>query len=1024
MTDVQNVSFSQCETVTARPIDPLSNNEAPVIHYDNTCAPCFQATCTPVWSSSPDRPDPWNVSGTYNNSNGGDGCCDPPKCYTNWISQIPDAGTQITGTNRYAQYYQPCCIKAEFHNVKARQSPTVPPLADFGYQMGLPDNPLPTSDVTDRMMNPTVLYRYWDCTGAVNLSLIDYYSSRPYGPLNPFPTQLAIMGSAYHVVEYSSAGGGYFQRIVIQVTFVVSGGDTIGVEDYPTYKQPRPVSFTTAPMTFHLKEPTITPAGTGSCWSIVDTPQGADPSSGATFTCEVMWLGPVFDLANFVNIRLDLDSACLGSIFESDGNGGYLNEYLEDYRGPAYQWYGANNDANSYILLTLCDPADKTYQKCHNEPGDCSTLANVWGWKLDWSDGYSRPKSATFTKLDSSPLHWSHPLWPWVIAVEKGSNRSSRDGVCELRLDFSPEKLADSYGFVFPSGYGPCPSPDSVPSPSQVRFTDQVPFDADLRYQYLAANVLPGSTMTLQPECKPPSPVAQAANCTNCCGWIVDSSYGFYQFTGSSGSDGSSGYTYTVTRLADGQFGQGNYNLKVELNDTNGTTFNCPFTSGNAIDCCDAGSMSISLGLGSGATIAAYCPTECDSTCWLAEFTCADDDSVYGCALTYQWWQFWDDESASGSTGTVLVNVVRLSGDRYFVIRDIYLNVSGVIDQHFYSYATIQAGADCKTGGPWSVSAKIRGFTYNETFSSYEGYELDGTITIRMPDTQTPTGSDKTVTTQRGGASKTEYIFTPANFQSTSVPAVSIRINSLPVNGVLWTADDCNSDTFSGLDGAGQHAITSVPTLIAAACITNGCFGYIANQNCAFASPFDAFTFQLKGAGGCSGDDALDPHHCTIKIDVTRAANTPPTGAASYDLGVTVPASGVKHIDASIFGFSDSGDNPCPDNFAAVYIITLPTVGVLKIANVAVTAGQRVTVAQLESLIYDTSSAVWPIAVPGHFDTNAPHLWIPTTYAYPSLNAVYDSFTFRVQDDGGTANGGNDTQTGNPGTISIRNASE
>ncbi|MEZ5902946.1 MAG: hypothetical protein R3D88_06525 [Alphaproteobacteria bacterium] len=66
-------------------------------------------------------------------------------------------------------------------------------------------------------------------------------------------------------------------------------------------------------------------------------------------------------------------------------------------------------------------------------------------------------------------------------------------------------------------------------------------------------------------------------------------------------------------------------------------------------------------------------------------------------------------------------------------------------------------------------------------------------------------------------------------------------------------------------------------------------------------------------------------------------------------------------------------------------ITTLPTNGVLELSGVAVTAGQTIAVADLPNLFF--------------------------TPALNDSGAGYDSFAFAVVDDGGTANGGIDTDT-------------
>src|SRR5690606_10188494 len=86
---------------------------------------------------------------------------------------------------------------------------------------------------------------------------------------------------------------------------------------------------------------------------------------------------------------------------------------------------------------------------------------------------------------------------------------------------------------------------------------------------------------------------------------------------------------------------------------------------------------------------------------------------------------------------------------------------------------------------------------------------------------------------------------------------------------------------------------------------------------------------------------------------------------------------------AADFGFSDTADSPA-NAFLSVVIDTLPANGTLLLNGVAVSASQVITVADINSSLLTFA----PTA-----DENG------TGYA---------SFTFQVQDNGGTANGGVD----------------
>lgn len=83
-------------------------------------------------------------------------------------------------------------------------------------------------------------------------------------------------------------------------------------------------------------------------------------------------------------------------------------------------------------------------------------------------------------------------------------------------------------------------------------------------------------------------------------------------------------------------------------------------------------------------------------------------------------------------------------------------------------------------------------------------------------------------------------------------------------------------------------------------------------------------------------------------------------------------------------GFTDPGD-ALLNTFLAVKITTLPTLGKLTDNGVAVSAGARIAAADI---------------------TGGKLKFTPATNG---IGTAYTSFTFRVQDNGGTANGGIDT---------------
>ena len=136
---------------------------------------------------------------------------------------------------------------------------------------------------------------------------------------------------------------------------------------------------------------------------------------------------------------------------------------------------------------------------------------------------------------------------------------------------------------------------------------------------------------------------------------------------------------------------------------------------------------------------------------------------------------------------------------------------------------------------------------------------------------------------------------------------------------------------------------------------------------------------------------------------VVNAVNDEPSGT---DATITINEDAARALTAANFGFLDT---TTPFNFgegnslAAVFITTLPTAGTLYIdtdgagtgaLGTAVTAGQRVTVAEINAgqLVY-----------------------VPVANA----NGIgHASFTFQVQDNGGTTNGGIDTDQ-SPNTLTF-----
>jgi uncharacterized repeat protein (TIGR01451 family) len=138
----------------------------------------------------------------------------------------------------------------------------------------------------------------------------------------------------------------------------------------------------------------------------------------------------------------------------------------------------------------------------------------------------------------------------------------------------------------------------------------------------------------------------------------------------------------------------------------------------------------------------------------------------------------------------------------------------------------------------------------------------------------------------------------------------------------------------------------------------------------------DSFTFAVQDDGGTGWWwNDMSPYY-TYEIPVL-SVNDAPSGA---DTGVTMLEDGVYTLSVGIFWFTDPNDTP-PHTMSWVRIASLPDKWLLTLNSVPVSTWQYISVAQLNNnwLTYS-----------------------PTPNEYGSM---YASFTFQVQDNGGTANG-------------------
>ena len=150
----------------------------------------------------------------------------------------------------------------------------------------------------------------------------------------------------------------------------------------------------------------------------------------------------------------------------------------------------------------------------------------------------------------------------------------------------------------------------------------------------------------------------------------------------------------------------------------------------------------------------------------------------------------------------------------------------------------------------------------------------------------------------------------------------------------------------------------------------DGTFVYVPDRN---FSGIDKFTYRAT-------DGAHDSSITTVTLNV-KQVNAAPIGQPK---SVVTKRNKLYAFKKADFRFGDPGNKP-RNAITAVRITTVPVRGSLSLHGVAVTAGTIVAIADIK--------AKWLTFIP---DASGP-------------DAVTSTFTFQVQDDGGTADGGVDT---------------
>ena len=262
-------------------------------------------------------------------------------------------------------------------------------------------------------------------------------------------------------------------------------------------------------------------------------------------------------------------------------------------------------------------------------------------------------------------------------------------------------------------------------------------------------------------------------------------------------------------------------------------------------------------------------------------------------------------------------------------------------------------------------------FSYTITDNGTPNGAVAGSATLDLTAVNdAPSGQSATLTVLEDG-SKT---FAASDFgfaDASDSPANSLQavlITTLPTAGTF---------TFNG-------SPVTLNQSIAAPDIGKLVFTPLANAN---GAGYASIGFKVQDSGGTANDGADTSAEATLTIDVTAVNDAP----SAKSQALTLSEDGNKAFAASDFGFADaSGES---DTLQVVLITTLPTAGTLKLNGSPVTLNQAIAVADLGQLVY------------------AP--------AANANGAGYASIGFKVQDSGGTANGGADTSAEATLTIDV-----
>jgi CshA-type fibril repeat protein len=213
-----------------------------------------------------------------------------------------------------------------------------------------------------------------------------------------------------------------------------------------------------------------------------------------------------------------------------------------------------------------------------------------------------------------------------------------------------------------------------------------------------------------------------------------------------------------------------------------------------------------------------------------------------------------------------------------------------------------------------------------------------------------------------------------ANETNAANEEVTLTVTNNATGDLLLNATDADGDpltitSYKVAGVAGTPVIGTAFTIAGKGDITinaNGSYAFVPVAN--FNAAVPQITYTISDGNGGTDTSTLD-------LTITSVNDAP----AGIDGSASINDNQTKSFSSTDFGITDPDDSPA-NTLASVVITSLPTSGTLTLGDTAVAAGDVIPAGSLSSLVFT-----------------------------PSAGVGTPSFTFQVRDNGGTANGGIDT---------------